>query len=120
VVGGEGGRAQGREGEDVMTEPEKVGSFASLFPGPPGEQQREARKARIKAEWRAQLTEKQRRRGGNAVRTTQINFRCSPAFRELAAGVAKHLECSIADVMEGALDMLASTKGYKKGDAGKA
>lgn len=49
------------------------------------------------------------------MRTTQINFRCSPAFRELAAGMAKHLECSIADVMEEALDVLASAKGYKKG-----
>ena len=29
--------------------------------------------------------------------------------------MAKHLECSIADVMEEALDMLASGKGYKKG-----
>jgi hypothetical protein len=75
----------------------------------------EARKVRVKAERRAQLTEKQRKRGGNAVRTTQINFRCSPAFRELAAGLAKHLECSIADVMEEALDMLASAKGYAKG-----
>ena len=67
---------------------EQVDSFTSLFPGPPGDQQREARKVRIKAERRAQLTEKQRRRGGNAVRTTQINFRCSPAFRELAAGLS--------------------------------
>src|SRR5262245_39334093 len=97
-----------------MTNEEQVDSFAKLFPGPPGDQQREARKSRIKAERRAQLTEKQRRRGGNAVRTTQINFRCSPAFRELAAGMAKHLECSIADAREGALDLLASAKGYKR------
>ena len=103
-----------------MNEPDKVDSFASLFAGPPGEQQREARKARVKAERRVQMTEKQRRRGGNAVRTTQINFRCSPAFRELAAGMAKHLECSIADVMEDALDILASAKGYAKGERGKA
>ena len=97
-----------------MNEDQQVNSFTSLFAGPPGDQQREARKVRIKAERRAQLTEKQRKRGGNAVRTAQINFRCSPAFRELAAGVAKHLECSIADVMEDALDMLASAKGYKR------
>jgi hypothetical protein len=95
-----------------MTNEEQVDSFASLFAGPPGDQQREARAKRIKAERRAQLTEKQRKRGGNAVRTTQINFRCSPAFRELAAGVARHLECSIADVMEDALEMLAKAKGY--------
>jgi hypothetical protein len=101
-----------------MSEAEQVDSFSSLFAGPPGERQREARKARAKAERRTQLTEKQRRRGGNAVRTTQINFRCSPAFRELAAGVAKHLGCSIADVMEDALDLLVQEKGYK-GDGGK-
>ena len=113
---GEGGRAQGGEGAVGMSEFSTVDSFASLFPGGrPGELQREARKARIKAERRTQLTEKQRRRGGNAVRTTQMNFRRSPAFRELAAGVAKHLECSIADVMEEALEMLASAKGYTKG-----
>ena len=70
-----------------MSESEQVDSFAALFPGgPPGELQREARKARIKAERRTQLTEKQRKRGGNAVRTTQINFRCSPAFRRARGG----------------------------------
>jgi predicted HicB family RNase H-like nuclease len=92
---------------------EEIDSFASMFDGPPGERQREARAARKKAERRTQLTEKQRKRaGGNAVRTDQINFRCSPAFHELAAGMAKHLGCSIADVMEEALQMLASSKGY--------
>jgi hypothetical protein len=103
-----------------MSETEKVESFHTMFAEPPGELQREARKARIKAERRTTLSERQRRRGDNAVRSTQINFRCSPAFRELAAGVARHLECSIADVMEEALDMLANAKGYKKGDRGKA
>jgi hypothetical protein len=98
-----------------MSDSEQVDSFAALFRDPPGDQQREARKARIKAERRAQLSEKQRRRGGHAVRTTQINFRCSPAFRELAGGMAKHLECSIADVMEEALEALARAKGYRKG-----
>src|SRR5262245_66674033 len=103
-----------------MSEPEQIDNFASMFAGPPGERQRAARKARAKAERRTQLTEKQRRRGGNAVRTTQINFRCSPAFRELAAGMAKHLECSIADVMEEALEMLAGAKGYTENDGGRA
>jgi hypothetical protein len=102
-----------------MSETEKVEPFHTMFAEPPGERQREARKARIKAERRTTLTERQRRRGGHAVRTTQINFRCSPAFRELAAGMARHLDCSIADVMEEALDMLASAKGYSKG-GGKA
>jgi predicted HicB family RNase H-like nuclease len=90
---------------------EEIDSFASMFDGPPGEKQREARKARMKAERRTQLTEKQRKRGDGGVRTTQINFRCSPAFRELAAGMAKQLGCSIADVMEQALELLASEKG---------
>jgi hypothetical protein len=90
---------------------DEVDSFAAMFNGPPGERQRAARKARIKAERRTQLTEKQRKR--NPVRTTQINFRCSPAFRELVAGMAKHLDYSIADVMEEALQMLAGAKGYK-------
>ncbi len=89
---------------------EEIDSFASMFDGPPGEKQRAARAARVKAERRTQLTEKQRKR--NAVRTSQINFRCSPAFRELAAGMAKHLDCSIADVMDEALEMLAKAKGY--------
>jgi hypothetical protein len=98
-----------------MSDLEKVDSFDAMFAEAPGDRQREARKARIKAERRTTLTERQRRRGGNAVRTTQINFRCSPAFRELAAGMARRLDCSIADVMEQALDMLASAKGYGKG-----
>lgn len=91
---------------------EEIDSFTSMFGGPPGAEQRVARKTRKKAERRTQLTEKQRSRG-NAVRTSQINFRCSPAFRELVAGLAKHLDCSIADVMEEALQMLASAKGYQ-------
>jgi hypothetical protein len=90
---------------------EPIDSFASMFDGPPGEAQRKAREARSKAERRAQLTAKQRSRG--AVRTAQINFRCSPAFHQLATNVAKHLDCSIADVMEEALGMLATAKGYK-------
>ena len=105
-----------------MRDGEEIDSFLAMFAGPPGDRQREARKARMKAERRTQLTEKQRssRTARTAVRTTQINFRCSPAFRELAAGMAKHLDYSIADVMEEALDMLASAKGYTKGDGENA
>jgi hypothetical protein len=98
---------------------EDVDSFASMFGGPPGENQRTRREARKKAERRTHLTDKQRKRGGNAVRTAQINFRCSPAFKEHAAGMAKHLNCSIADVMEEALDMLAAARGYSKGGSGQ-
>ena len=89
---------------------EVVDSFASMFDGPPGAKQRASREARKKAEKRTQLTEKQRKRG--AVRTDQIGFRCTPAFHQLASGMAKNLKCSIADVMEQALEMLAKAKGY--------
>jgi len=89
---------------------EDVDSFASMFSGPPAEEQRIARQERTRKEKRTQLTDKQRKRG--AVRTAQINFRCSPAFRELASGMAKYLDCSIADVMEQALEMLANAREY--------
>ena len=65
---------------------DSVDSFAALFAGPPSSR-RKAREARIQKERRAQFTDKQRNRGG--VRTTQINFRCSPAFRDLAHAMAK-------------------------------
>jgi len=90
---------------------DEVDSFAQMFAGPPGERQRAARQARATKERRTQLTAKQRKRGG--VRTTQINFRCSPEFKELVAGLAKHLDCSIADVLEDAAEMLAKAKGYE-------
>jgi hypothetical protein len=90
---------------------EDVDSFAQMFAGPPGERQRASREARAKKERRTQLTAKQRKRGG--VRTTQINFRCSPEFVSLVKGLAKHLDCSIADVLEDAANMLAEAKGYE-------
>jgi hypothetical protein len=94
----------------MMTMTEEVDSFAQMFAGPPGETQRASRQARAKRERRTQLTAKQRKR--NAVRTAQINFRCSPKFKDLVAGLAKHLDCSIADVLEEAADLLAEKKGY--------
>jgi len=87
-----------------------VDSFAAMFDEPPGATQRASRESRKKAERRTQLTEKQRKRG--AVRTDQIGYRCTPEFHQLALGMAKHLDCSIADVMEEALQMLAKAKGY--------
>jgi hypothetical protein len=96
---------------------DEADSFAKMFSGPPGEAQRTLRVERARKERRTQLTKKQRSRGG--VRTTQINYRCSPAHREMAAGLAKHLDCSIADAMEEALNLLAEAKGYDGGeDAG--
>jgi hypothetical protein len=94
---------------------ESVDSFAALFAEPPSSG-RKARETRIQKERRAQLTDKQRNRGG--VRTTQINFRCSPAFRDLAHAMAKHRDGSIADVMEEALEMLAKATGYNAGSHG--
>jgi hypothetical protein len=89
---------------------EKIESFEQMMLAVPASR-RKARKARIQKERRTQLTDKQRNRGG--VRNAQINFRCSPAFREFAHAMAKHLDCSIADVMEEALEMLAKDKDYK-------
>ena len=80
-----------------------------MFSGPPGDKQREARKARVKKERRTQLTEKQRRR--SATRTEQINFRCSPEFRAHVAKLTQQLDVSIADLMERALDLLATEQG---------
>jgi hypothetical protein len=82
-----------------------------MFGEPPGEKQRASRQERAKKERRTQLTAKQRKRGG--VRTTQINFRCSPEFRELVSGLASQLNCSIADVLEEAANMLADAKGHE-------
>lgn len=94
-----------------------VDSFAQAFGTPPDAEQRAARETRTRKERRAQLTERQRSRG--AVRTTQINFRCSPAFKQLAHDLSDFLDGSIADTLEEALNLLAKTKGYKRGkDAG--
>ena len=91
---------------------EEVDDFSSMFSGPPGNSQREAREARARKEKRTQLTEKQRQR--KPTRTAQINFRCTPEFHAMAFGMQKHLGGrSIADVMELALEMLAKEKGYK-------
>ena len=88
---------------------EDVDSFAQYFPTPPGEAQRAARMERAQKERRTQMTDRQRKRG--AGRTTQINFRCSPAFladakasAEAMSKTSKH-KVSVADVMEEALAM---------------
>lgn len=90
---------------------EDTDSFEMMFKGAPGANRRRSREVRAQKERRTQFTEKQRRR--KAVRTTQINFRCSPAFRDLAKGLSDKLDCSIADVMEEALQMLAQKRGFK-------
>lgn len=94
-----------------MSMSDEVDSFVGMFDGPPGEKQREARKNRAKKEKRTQLTPKQRKRGG--VRTTQINYRCTPDYRELIAAMAKHAGVSIADLAEMALEAYADQIGFK-------
>lgn len=94
-----------------MTMTEEVDDFARMFLGPPGQAQREARQQRAKKERRTQLTPKQRKRGG--VRTTQVNYRCTPAHQQLSKDVAKAMGCSVADVMEEALLILAAQKGIE-------
>jgi predicted HicB family RNase H-like nuclease len=91
---------------------EEIDTFAAMFPAPPGNPvQLQAREVRQRREKRAQMTERQRKR--QAVRTAQLNFRCSPAFKARAAAMAGQLECSLADLFELALDALAHAKGLE-------
>lgn len=97
----------------MSDEIEAVESFASMFGA--GYAQAPGRvEQRMRAEKRSSLTAKQRKRG--AVRTAQINYRCTPAYKALAAGLAKHCDASIADVMEEALAMLAKVKKFREGE----
>ncbi len=95
------------------TDEQEVESFASMFAAGFGVQPERIEK-RMKAEKRSALTDKQRKRG--AVRTAQINYRCSPVYRALASDLAKHCNVSIADLMEEALAMLAKAKKFKGGE----
>ncbi|HET6388228.1 hypothetical protein [Hyphomicrobium sp.] len=93
-----------------MRDDEAVDSFASMFQaGFAAEPERIT--ARRRAERRSSLTPKQRKRG--AIRTAQINYRCTPAYKQLASGLARHFHVSIADVMEEALDLLAKAKKFR-------
>lgn len=83
--------------------------FTAQFKGLPLNTRR--RKERAQRERRASLTEKQRHPGGKrAVRTTQMNFRCSPDFKELTKTLAAQLDCSVADLLEDAVKLLAQKK----------
>lgn len=94
---------------------EDVDSFASMFDGPPSSR-RPKREARAQKERRTQQTAKQRHRG--AIRTEQINYRCSPQYKAKLKAMQKFLGdgWAIADVAEAALDALAQAKGFE-GDA---
>jgi hypothetical protein len=96
-----------------MRDDEAVESFASMFrAGFAAEPERIEKRQR--AERRSNMSEKQRKRG--ATRTTQINYRCTPAYKGLATALAKHCDASIADVMEEALALLAKAKKFAEGD----
>lgn len=100
-----------------MASPEDEAEFASLF-----EASRFGAKTktdvRMQAERRAAMTDRQRSRRGRA-RSLQMNFRCTPAFKKLAAGLTEHLgekadkDVSLADMFEEAVELLAKHKGYK-------
>lgn len=96
-----------------MREDEAVDSFASMFQaGFAAEPERIVKRQR--AERRSSLTPKQRKRG--AARTAQINYRCTPAYKQLASDLAKRCDASIADVMEEALALLAKAKRLSGGE----
>jgi hypothetical protein len=101
-----------------MRDDEAVDNFASMFQaGFAAEPERMEK--RLRSEKRSTQSAKQRKRG--AVRTTQINYRCSPPHRKLAAGLAKHLSdpertVSTADLMEDALIMYAKAMKFDGGE----
>jgi len=96
--------------------------FASLFNVSSRFAAKTNTEARVKAERRAAMTEKQRTRGKSGGRTLQINFRGSPAFKKLAMGLTGHMTAktgknvSLADVIEQAVRELAKAQGYKAVD----
>lgn len=93
--------------------------FASLFSASTRFATKTNTSARVKAERRAAMTEKQRTRGASGGRTLQINFRGSPSFKKLAMGLAGHMTAktgksvSLADVIEKAVYALAKAEGYR-------
>lgn len=96
---------------------EDEADFASLFQAS-RPASRDRTKLRVEGERRSAMTDKQRSRGGSA-RSDQMNFRCTPAFKAFASGLAKHMTTaggkpvSIADIFEEAVATLAKKKGYK-------
>lgn len=87
------------EGTDFLV------AFQSTFAAP------ERTQERLKAERRAGLTPKQRAARKPTMRTAQINFRASKELKALSETLAQHLDISIADLMEKALqDMAKSLK----------
>jgi hypothetical protein len=78
-----------------------VSAFRDKFAAP------ERMQVRLQAERRAGRTPKQRAR--KAIRDEQVNFRASKETRALIGALAEHLDVSMADVMERALQELAKS-----------
>ncbi|CAA2143857.1 hypothetical protein [Hyphomicrobium sp. ghe19] len=93
-----------------MTSNDEI-EFASLFAATRYGQSAKS-EARIQAERRAVMTDKQRSRGGRA-RSVQMNYRCTPAHKALISGLSEHMDVSAADMFEEAVALLAKKKGYK-------
>lgn len=94
----------------------EVGLFTGLLRDQAASKTRRA--ARGKNEQLSQMTDKQlkARRGGNATRTAQMAFRCSPEFKALVDRVRRKGtpdEESVADVMEAALKHLGNERGIR-------
>lgn len=90
----------------------EVDDFAAMFSSGYGST-KDRLKTRAAKERRSNLSEKERKRV--ATRTAQLNFRCSPEFKDRVAAVSKQLDCSIADMFELAIDALVEAKRLKGG-----
>jgi hypothetical protein len=89
--------------------------FASLFSSSRYGAKAKTEK-RLQAERRAAMSDKQHSRGGRA-RNVQMNFRSTQAFKEFTTGLAKHLDVSVADVIEEAVRAYAKAKKFGGDDA---
>lgn len=89
-----------------------IDSFASMFEGAPGQGQRVKRETRARKERRSQMTAAQLRR--KALRTEQVNFRCTKAFKKHLSALAKQRDLSIADLMEAVFTQLPDWPGQKE------
>lgn len=70
-------------------------------------------KTRAAKERRANLNDRERKRV--AVRTAQLNFRCSPEFKDRVSSVTEQLGCSVADMFDQALDEFIKAHQLKGG-----
>ncbi|MGD9806454.1 MAG: hypothetical protein AB7E81_24120 [Hyphomicrobiaceae bacterium] len=90
---------------------ENVDSFLSMFTRKPDPRQRlERRHDREKdaSKSRAQLNRRK------AERTAQINFRCSPAFKDRLKDIVDLEGSAMADVLERALELYAASEEHAK------